>query len=175
MKNQNGSSIVVALVLLVIITIAAVYSLESSNIQSKMVANSLFSTLTYQECRNEQESQIRFYNQGNGQNLNNLFALELLASNTDENGKEIGKILENEITLTEDVVNPQPPKSDLNIVWRYIGTGKGVAKGGNSLDEEAPSEDLVFENDCTANFRFSTNSQTLGATVDKLRIVGLTD
>ena len=61
MKHQKGSSLVVALIFLTIISLVAVYSLEGSNIQSKMVANSLFSSLTYQECRNEQEANIRYY------------------------------------------------------------------------------------------------------------------
>ena len=62
MQKQRGSSLLFSLIILTIITLVAVYSIEGTAIQSKMVANSLFNTLTYQECRNEQESSIRYFN-----------------------------------------------------------------------------------------------------------------
>jgi len=47
------------------------------------VANSLFSTLTYQECRNEQEANIRFYNVDGGANRNELIDIRQLPETVD--------------------------------------------------------------------------------------------
>ena len=89
MKNkQQGASLVVALIMLTIITLVAVYSIEGSTIQSKMVASSLFSTLTYQECRNEQEANIRFYNANSGAQSPTLLNL------VDEDTNAFNKIMD---------------------------------------------------------------------------------
>lgn len=174
MKTQKGSSLIVALVMLTIITVVAVYSLEGSNIQSKMVSNSLFSTLTYQECRNEQEAQIRKYNTNNGADTKELLDLQLLASVTDPNtGLEIGKAFSEASTITEQsAINP--PKSNIDITWRYQGVAP-ASRSGFDLSVDSPSKALVFENDCLAQYRFSDNSQTLGAVVETLTISGKTN
>lgn len=164
MKQQNGSSLIVALILLSIISLVAVYSLEGSNIQSKMVANSLFSALTYQECRNEQEAQIHYYEKDG--NRDALLDIAGVPPQADDDGNLIPVIIEDSDTLTEAYAQ-YGPKSELNIVWRYIQLVP-AARGGYDIDTESPSKSYLFENDCFAKFRFSQNSQTLGASVSGL-------
>ena len=160
MKTQEGSSLVVALVLLTIITLVAVYSLEGSNIQSKMVANSLFSTLTYQECRNEQEANIRFYNTGT--NRSDLITIQQTETDI-TNG-----------TLRAGAVST--PKSTIQISWRFIPSNLGSQgisnNAGNNIDSSSQITSYVFEHDCLATFRFATNSQTLGVKVQSLKVAG---
>lgn len=153
MKKQHGSSLVVALVFLTIITLVAVYSLEGSNMQSKMVANSLFSTLTYQECRNEQEANVRFYN-ANPTNKNELILAK--KANTDI----INGSLRGGATTAS--------KSTVSISWRYMGESGIGNQGGYDADGNIGY--YTFEHDCQATFRFATNSQTLGAKVQYLKV-----
>jgi Tfp pilus assembly protein PilX len=170
MKHQNGSSLIVALVLLTIITVVAVYSLEGSNIQSKMVANSLFSSLTYQECRNEQEAQIRFYNINNGIERDSLLAIAGVPPEVDDEGNSTPVTISQSDTLTENN-NSHSPSSQISIVWRYIQETPS-ARGGYDIDTESPTVAYLYENDCIAAFNFSTNNQTQGAVVESLKQAG---
>jgi Tfp pilus assembly protein PilX len=158
MKHQQGSTLVVSLILLTVITLVAVYALEGSSIQSKMVANSLFSTLTYQECRNEQEAQIRFFNERGGANRSLLITAM---------ANDAPYLLPD--TITEDYNNP--PASQLNASWVYIDDAP-AARSGFNIDIESTSKTYIFEGDCTAVYRFSTNNQTLGASVEGLQQAG---
>lgn len=160
MKKQSGSTLVIALILLTIITLVAVYSLEGSNIQSKMVANSLFSTLTYQECRNEQEANVRFYSGNNGANRDLLIQSMVTATP-----------IELSNTITEAYAT-YAPQSDLNIAWNYIHEAPSGRSGFN-LDTESQSKAYLFENKCDATFHFSINRQTLGAIVEGLEQAGV--
>ena len=54
----------------------------------KMVANTLFSSITYQECRNEQESNVRFFNINNGAQRETLLNLVNQPILTDPNTGE---------------------------------------------------------------------------------------
>lgn len=159
MKKQSGSTLVIALILLTIITVVAVYSLEGSNIQSKMVANSLFSTLTYQECRNEQEANIRIYNEDGGSKRDELITSMVTATP-----------IQLTDTITESDGN-HPPKSDLEIVWTYQREAP-AGRSGYNLDSESQSRAYLFENQCNATFSFSQNQQTLGAIVEGLEQAG---
>ncbi len=162
MHNQKGSTLVVSLVLLTIITLVAVYALEGSNIQAKMVANSLFSTLTYQECRNEQEVNIHYYNVDSG-NRNELIQSMINAS-------PIERIEEEDLTRTE-LYTENAPKSDLTTTWAYVREAP-AGRSGFNVDSESQSRAYLFDHNCTAKFRFSTNSQTLGAIVEGLEQAG---
>ncbi|WP_283787558.1 pilus assembly PilX family protein [Bermanella sp. WJH001] len=170
MKQQKGASLIVALVLLTIITVVAVFALEGSNLQSKMVANSLFSTLTYQECRNEQEAQVRFYNINGGINRNSLLAFAGIEPTKDENGKVTESNITDEDTLTESNAS-HAPESDITITWNYIRLAP-AARGGYDADIDSPIKNYLYENDCIATFNFSTNSQTQGNTVEGLKNAG---
>lgn len=162
MKNQKGSSLVIALILLTIITLVAVYALEGSATQSKMVANSLLTTLTYQECRNEQEANVRFYNIGT--NRSELIGIQQTGNNI------IGGNV-----ITKPGGNGEP-KSTITINWRYLGSGTGgtgiAYNAGNNVDTSSPITAYVFEHDCDASYSFAINSQTLGAKVEALQIDG---
>jgi Tfp pilus assembly protein PilX len=158
MKHQQGSTLVVSLILLTIITLVAVYALEGSSIQSKMVANSLFSTLTYQECRNEQEAEVRFFNENGGANRSLL--ITAMANNTPY-------LLPDAITKAYK----NPPASQLNASWVYIGDVP-AARSGFNIDIESTSKTYIFNANCTAVYHFSTNNQTLGASVEGLQQAG---
>jgi Tfp pilus assembly protein PilX len=155
MNKQQGSSLVIALVFLTIITLAAVYSLEGSNIQSKMVTNSLFSTLTYQECRNEQEANINYYNTGSNRN-------ELLLMSANGAGAFINTPIRSNAAA----------QSQLAVLWRYMAPQGISNNSGESIELGSSSQSSIFENDCVATFRFSTNSQTIGARVESLKLPG---
>jgi len=160
MKQQNGSSLVVALVLLTIVTLVAVYSIEGTAIQSKMVSNSLFNTLTYQECRNEQEANIRYFNENGGEKRNELIVLESLGTviHTDSKSESL--------PITSQY-GEHAAVSHIESTWTYIRPAP-TARSGYELGVDAPSEALLFQNDCDATFRFAKNSQSLGAVVDTL-------
>lgn len=169
-QQQKGSSLIVALVLLTIITVVAVYSLEGSNLQSKMVANSLFGAMTYQECRNEQEAQIRFYNTNGGTNRNTLLTIAGIPPVDDGDGNLIPAKIEQSDTLTEaNAINA--PRSAINIAWSYIQDAP-ASRSGYDIDTESPTKAYLYENDCFANFNFSSNSQTQGAIVEGLQQAG---
>jgi hypothetical protein len=159
MKHQKGSSLIFSLIILTIITLVAVYSIEGTVLQSKMVANSLFSSLTYQECRNEQEASVRYFNDNGGEKRTELLDLEALnislsldSSNSDT---PTSKYTEN------------TPKSHIQSTWGYIRKAPN-ARSGYEVEVGSPSVALLFQNDCIADFRFATNNQSLGAVVDKL-------
>jgi len=178
-KKQKGASLVVALVLLTIITLVAAYSIEGSTIQSKMIANSLFSTLTYQECRNEQEANIRFYNENGGANrvalLDLIDGIELDEDGNpeeDEDGNNIPATIKaggdtGEFPMTQGIDIAHPAKSDIAFTWSFI-KEEPAARGGYTIDTESPTKAYLFQNDCIAVLRFSKNDQTLGAIVEGL-------
>jgi len=159
MNHQQGSTLVVSLILLTIITLVAAYALEGSAIQAKMVANSLFSTLTHQECRNEQEAEVRFFNDNGGAGRNLL--ITSMVTNTPYELAD---------TLTESYTT-NAPKSALDVSWSYIKDAP-AARGGFNVDNESQSKAYIFEGDCTATFRFANNSQTLGTVVEGLEQAG---
>ena len=163
MNKQTGSTLVISLILLTIISLVAVYSLESGSLQAKMIANSLFSTISYQECRNEQEANISFYNLDSGSNRVDL--LDLVVT---------GNVIEEEDTFTEDTtraVGVVAPASDLAIRWAYL-RDEPAFRDGFDLDTDSQVKTYLFEHDCTSIFRFAQNSQTLGAIVDGLEATG---
>lgn len=159
-SKQTGSTLVVALVLLTIITMVSLYSLEGSNIQTKMVANSLFSTLTYQECRNEQEASIRYYNDTGGVNRDVLI-----------NIKELPTPSLATQTLTTQNATHAPKSDSITMTWSYIREAPS-SRGGFDIDIESPTVAYLYENDCEAEFRFAKNHQTLGVSVEGLRQTG---
>lgn len=158
MNKQNGSTIIVAMILLTIITLVAVYALEGSNIQSKMVANTIFKTLTYQECRNEQEANVRTYNQGS--------AREILLDLQQTVGANVFVPTQ---VFTTDAANPNPPQSEaLNVSWSYIRLAPD-AREGMDLGSDSQIVTYLYENNCVSQLRFATNDQTLGAAIDGLK------
>ena len=171
MNKQSGSTLVVALVLLLIITLVAAYTLEGSGIQSKMVANTLFSSITYQECRNEQESNVRFFNINNGAQRETLLNLVNQPILTDPNtGEKIHPTIEID-SLTQQHADFTPQSDSINVSWSYIRPAPN-AVGGYDIDIAAPVKFFLFENLCESQFRFSQNSQTLGATAQGLAQAG---
>jgi hypothetical protein len=143
-----------------------VYSIEGSTIQSKMVASSLFSSLTYQECRNEQEANIRLYNNDGGAERDKLLILKNPDMPPMFSGGASGK------TPITSAYNSYAAKSDIVTQWSYIREAP-AARGGFNVDTEAPTKAYLYENDCIATFRFATNHQTIGAIVEGLAQAGI--
>lgn len=162
MKNQKGSSLVFALVILTIITIVAVYSIEGTAIQSKMVANSLLTSLTYQECRNEQEASIRYFNDNGGANRIELINLEMLGTTLDNDSEDEGDTRTHTSKYLENAA-----KSHIRTSWQYLRKTPS-ARSGYEIEVSSASIALLFQNDCISEFRFAKNNQSLGAIVDKL-------
>lgn len=158
MIYQKGSTLITALLILTIITLVAVYSLESSNIQAKMVSSSLLTNLTYQECRNEQEANVRYYNLNGGEKRNELIELQTLGNS--QGGSE-----------PESNTLKTQSKSDMSIDWSYIGDCQ-TCKSGVEITIDSPIRVYQYENNCVAELRFAASDQTLGVAVEGLKGAG---
>ncbi len=169
MKTQQGSTLIVSLVLLTIITLVVAYALEGSNIQSKMVANSLFTSLTYQECRNEQEANVQYYNSmdvAGSSNRNILLTSMDSATKADQLTTSITK------GTGTSRATAIPPKSDkIEIDWTFVREAPG-GRSGYDIDSESQNRAYLFDHECIATYRFSKNDQTLGAIVTGLKQAG---
>ncbi len=164
MRTQRGSTLLVSLVLLTIVTLVTVYLLESTTLQSKMIVNSLATSITYRDCRNEQEANVRIYNADR---------TKLIQSMTAEKHEDLTTSQTKKYAEGDD--SPTPPKSDsIAIDWRYV-RNDPTSRGGYNLDTESQSRAFIFEHDCTATLNFASNTQVLGATVDGLQQAGVTD
>lgn len=164
MREQRGSTLLISLVLLTVITLVTVYLLEGTTLQSKMIANSLASSIAYRDCRNEQEANVRIYNADRAPLIKSMTAAkdaELTTSQTKKYSGEEGE--------------PTAPKSDSIVIdWNFIGIDP-TSRGGYNIDSESQSRPFIFENDCTATLNFASNSQVLGASVDGLQQAGVTN
>ena len=160
MQQQKGASLVIAIVMLTIITLVAVYALESSNIQAKMVGHSLFIVKAFQECRSEQEGQIRYYNETGGSNREELLKIAGKAPNT---------ILDASHTVM--MSNPSKTASTMNIEWSYIQEAP-ARRSGYEVDVESPIKSYLYEQNCEATLRFTQSDQTQGALVEGLKAAG---
>lgn len=163
MSSEKGSTLVVSLVMLTLITLVTIYMLEGSTLQSKMIVNTLSSSIAYQDCRNEQEAHVRKFNLDRADLIKSMTAADkpasLITPITTAYGAETGAA---------------KPKSKLTVDWRFIANNPS-ARGGYNLDSESQSQAFVFENDCTAVKSLSSNSQVLGAVVDGLESAGVTN
>jgi len=65
MKNQKGATLVVALSLLTIITLVAVYTIESSSIQVRMISNRALIDKIIQDAHNELLAVVQYYDNSN--------------------------------------------------------------------------------------------------------------
>ena len=166
MKAQNGWTLVTSLVFLLMITVITVYTLEGSNIQSKMVANSLTTTLTYQECRNEQEAQLLRYN-SNKADLGTL--LSIAGVPEDEIFADTLATLN---TAQTELNNTTPPKSTITVSWSYVKEAP-ARRGGYNIDTESQFKSYLYETNCEATYSLNSNSQTLGAVANGLRQAGI--
>lgn len=156
MKREKGMTLVFALVLLAVITVVVVYSLEGSSLQSRMIVNSMISNQVYQECRNELEANMIYYNR---QGIRD----ELLEQVNNVDGFD-GKV------LSDDLGSSNPPKSQLSTYWRYVKQDNASAgASGSTIDTTATSVHHIFEIDCNASLRFASESQTQGTSVNGLR------
>ncbi|MEY8204338.1 MAG: hypothetical protein RPR40_04610 [Bermanella sp.] len=160
--QQQGSTLVVSLILLTVITLVVLYAIEGSGLQSKMLANSLRSTLTYQECRNEQEAEVRAFNINGGAGRTVL--IQAMVTNTHYPSDA------DTPTITE-LYTEHTPKSELTVSWSYIKDAP-AARGGFNVGIESQSKSYIFEGTCGAKYGFTSSSQTLGATVEGLEQAG---
>ena len=160
MNKQSGSSLVVALVILTIVTLAAVYAIEGTAIQSKMIANSLLNSLTYQECRNEQEASVRYFNDNGGEKRSELLIIE-------RDGTELTRETDSDSEPHTATYEDHPARSKIQSTWGYVRQAP-AGRSGYEIEVSSQSIALLFQNDCIASYRFAKNNQSLGAIVDKL-------
>lgn len=59
MQKQNGASLVIALILLAVITLAALSAMQNSGIEARMTANYRHSAEVFHETNNELTAQLR--------------------------------------------------------------------------------------------------------------------
>ena len=156
MKHQKGFTLIFALIFLSIITIVVIYSLEGSSLQSKMIVNSMIKNQVYQECRNELDANMVYYNRLRAR-------IELL--------EHVGRPDEFDGTvMSDDHGSSNPPKSQLEVTWRYIKQDNASSgASGNTIDTTASAVSYLFEVDCESSLRFAEESQTLGAGVGSLK------
>lgn len=60
--KQQGSILVVALVILAIMTLVATFAMQNSGIQSRMVANAIHTEVAFRDANNENNAQYHIYN-----------------------------------------------------------------------------------------------------------------
>lgn len=60
--KQQGSILVVALVILAIMTVVATFAMQNSGIQSRMVANAIHTEVAFRDANNENNAQYHQYN-----------------------------------------------------------------------------------------------------------------
>lgn len=165
MQNQKGASLIIAIIMLTVITLVAVYALENSNIQSKMVGHSLFIVKAFQECRSEQEGQVRYYNETGGSNRETLLTIAGLPYSA------LGVAPTLSAADTVMVSDPSNIASNMSIEWRYIKDAPS-RRTGYEIDVESPIKTYLYEQDCDATLRFTQSSQTQGALVEGLKATG---
>lgn len=150
MKNQSGATLVIALSLLAIITLSVVYSLESSNIQSRMVANSVYSLRTYQATSNELSAAIRAFNNDPSNLLNNQSRAGVVYTPVPTT-TPVGVVISNELIFLD--------RYDSNT-------------GGNEVSVDSPVEYPLYELTSRGEFSAAVSNQSMGFKVQKLKIVG---
>lgn len=155
-RSERGMTLIFALIILTVITIVVVFNLEGSNLQSRMIVSSMIKNQVYQECRNELEANMIFYNRDG--------ARDALLQEVGNTAGFAGQV------LSDDLGSSHPPKSTLDVQWRYIKQDNASSgASGNTIDTTATAVRHLFEVDCTAALRFAEESQTQGTTIDGLK------
>lgn len=137
--KQKGSTLIVALVILSIMTLVATFAMQNSGIQSRMVANSIHTAESFRAASNENNSQYRTYNDFNAL-VKLVFAKAVVGANQLD-----------EIT--------QPKSSTVTATFEYVGECPTCLVG-----EElgADKEVLLFEFTADAETGGAESNQTIG-------------
>lgn len=151
MKKQSGATLVIALSLLTIITLSVVYSLENSSIQSRMVANSVYSLRTYQATNNELSALIRAWNTDPSLIVNNTNPETVNTPNVITTPARVG--LRNELIFKN----------------KYA-----IGKQGNEIGVDAPVQYPLYEASSRGTHSFAVSNQSIGFMIHKLGISGAT-
>jgi len=151
MKNQKGATLVVALSLLTIITLVAVYTIESSTIQGRMISNSALTYSVFQDAHNELLAVVRYYD-----NSNNLS--ELLEFDEESNPHTLE---ENRSTPNNTAINST-----------LINTGRNSPCFEDEVGVDSPTECPIFEVTSVGTRRSSVSNQSMGVYAKKLAIDG---
>lgn len=139
--KQKGSTLIVALVILSIMTLVATFAMQNSGIQSRMVANSIHTAESFRAASNENNSQYRTYN--------DFAALPQLAAAK----AVVGANQLNQIT--------KPKSSTVSASYEYMGECPTCM-----IAEEvgADKEVLLFEFTADAETGGAESNQTIGTT-----------
>ena len=111
-RHQEGATLIVSLILLLVLTIVGISTIESVNLQSLMARNSQFQVESYQVALSEIEAQLE--------------ALEV------DLGPLTDAVTEGTETRTGDDIVMQPDHFDQTVIYTYA--GEGLAPPGYSVD-----------------------------------------
>ena len=150
MRKQKGATLIIALSLLTIITLVAVYTIENSSLQGRMVSSSIISYNAFQDVNNELMSKLRFYDDAD--NYSDLLELEV----------------ENTVHSITTVSSP----ANTALVNSLIYTGEKVVCEGSEIHEGAGISCPIFEMTSIGNLRSSISNQSLGLKAQRLEVEG---
>ena len=102
-RYQEGATLIVSLILLLVLTIVGISTIESVNLQSLMARNSQFQVESYQVALSEIEAQLE--------------ALEV------DLGPLTDAVTEGTETRTGDDIVMQPDHFDQTVIYTYAGEG----------------------------------------------------
>lgn len=111
-RHQEGATLIVSLILLLVLTIVGISTIESVNLQSLMARNSQFQVESYQVALSEIEAQLE--------------ALEV------DLGPLTDAVTEGTETRTGDDIVMQPDHFDQTVIYTYA--GEGLPPPGYSVD-----------------------------------------
>ncbi len=151
MKKQKGATLVIALSLLTIITLVAVYTIESSTIQGRMISNSAITYSVFQDTHNELFATVRFYD--DSANLSQLLDFDEAS---------------NPHSLTVNRTSP----TNTGLSSALINTGDKSPCFEDEVGVDSPTECLIFEITSVGTRRASASNQSLGLSAKKLAIEG---
>lgn len=149
MKRQTGAALIIALSLLAVITLSVVYAMENSSIQSRMVANSVYTSRTYQATNNELSAAIFAWDQDPELIINNTDADIVYKPNALTSPS--GVVIRNELIFTD----------------RYM-----IGKQGNEISTDSPVEYPLYELGSRGSYSYATSNQSIGFVIQKLGITG---
>lgn len=150
MKKQKGATLVVALSLLTVITLVAVYTMENSSIQSRMLVNSVVSYSAYHDANNELLGQVRYFDTADG----------------------LAELLSYEATPPTAPLAGRSTPVHTNLVTDLIYTDRLYPCTSDELGVDSPVECPVFEITSVGEQRSSISNQSVGVYARKLAVQG---
>lgn len=150
MNKQKGATLVVALSLLTIITLVAVYTMENSSIQSRMLVNSVVSYSAFQDTNNELMGQVRYFDTPDG----------------------LAELLGYEATPPTAPLSNRSTPVHTTIATDLIYTDRKYPCSSDEVGVDSPVECPIFEVTSIGEQRSSISNQSVGVYARKLAVTG---